>query len=112
MSSFRNIPVDAGYVLVGEVGLTGEVRAVSQIDKRISEAMRLGFKNIIIPEGNKKLAGQIKTRGGFGVIAVSNIQQALEIIFRDVWVRGRIPGCVSQGLHFGMFESEAALRVA
>ena len=84
VSSFRNIPVDAGYVLVGEVGLTGEVRAVSQIDKRISEAMRLGFKNIIIPEGNKKLAGQIKTRGGFGVIAVSNIQQALEIIFRDV----------------------------
>ena len=80
-SSFKNMPVDAGYVLVGEVGLTGEVRAVSQIEKRISEAMRLGFKNIIIPEGNMKLAGQMKTRGGFGIIAVSNIQEALEVVF-------------------------------
>ena len=80
-SSFKNTPVDAGYVLVGEIGLTGEVRAVSQIDKRISEAMRLGFRNIVIPEGNMKLAGQMKTRGGFGIVAVSNIQEALEIIF-------------------------------
>lgn len=82
-SSFKNMPVDAGCVLTGEVGLTGEVRAVSQVEKRISEAMRLGFRKIIIPEGNMKLAGQMKNRGQFGIIAVSNIQEALEIIFES-----------------------------
>ncbi|HPZ05359.1 MAG TPA: DNA repair protein RadA, partial [Clostridiales bacterium] len=82
-SSFKNMPVDAGCVLTGEVGLTGEVRAVSQVEKRISEAMRLGFRKIIIPEGNMKLAGQMKNRGQFGIIAVSKIQEALEIIFES-----------------------------
>ena len=82
-SSFRNRPVDDGCVLVGEVGLTGEVRAVSQIEKRISEAMRLGFRSIVIPEGNMKLAGQTKIKEGFRIIAVSNIREALEVIFRD-----------------------------
>ncbi|HOQ08112.1 MAG TPA: magnesium chelatase domain-containing protein, partial [Clostridiales bacterium] len=86
-SSFKNMPVDAGCVLVGEVGLTGEVRAVSQIEKRISEAMRLGFKNIVIPEGNMKLAGQMKIKEGFGIIAVSNIREALEVIFRGTMAR-------------------------
>jgi DNA repair protein RadA/Sms len=80
-SSFRNLPVDAGCVLIGEIGLTGEVRAVGQIDKRISEAMRLGFKSVVIPEGNRKLAGQIKLHKGFGLYPVLNIQQALDIIF-------------------------------
>lgn len=80
-SSFKNIPVAADCVLVGEIGLTGEVRAVSQIDKRISEAMRLGFKSIVIPEGNMKLASQVKVSAGFKIIPVSNAQQALDVIF-------------------------------
>lgn len=79
-SSFRNVPVDAGTVLVGEIGLTGEVRAVGQIDKRISETIRLGFKSIIIPEGNMKLARQVKSTEGVEIRPVSNIQEALEII--------------------------------
>jgi len=54
-SSFRNIPVDMDTVLIGEVGLTGEVRAVSQIDKRIREAVRIGFKNCVVPAGNMKV---------------------------------------------------------
>lgn len=80
-SSFKNAPVDAGCVLVGEIGLTGEVRAVGQIDKRISEAMRMGFKGLIIPEGNMKLAKQMKNIGEIAIRPVSNIQEALEIIF-------------------------------
>lgn len=79
-SSFRNVPVNAGTVLVGEIGLTGEVRAVGQIDKRISEAMRLGFKSLIIPEDNMKLARQLKLTGGAEIKPVSNIQEALEIL--------------------------------
>ncbi len=80
-SSFKNIPVDADRVLVGEIGLTGEVRAVSQIDKRISEAMRLGFRSIVIPKGNMKLASQVKLNEGFVVIPVSNVQEALDVLF-------------------------------
>lgn len=79
-SSFRNVPVAAGCVLVGEIGLTGEVRAVGQIDKRISEAMRLGFKCLIIPDGNMKLASQVKNAAGVEIKPVANIQEALEII--------------------------------
>jgi len=79
-SSFRNVPVNAGTVLVGEIGLTGEVRAVGQIDKRISEAVRLGFKSLIIPDDNMKLAKQVKVLGDTEIKPVSNIQEALEII--------------------------------
>jgi DNA repair protein RadA/Sms len=80
-SSFRNVPVQEGCVLIGEIGLTGEVRAVGQIDKRISEAMRLGFKSVIIPEGNLKIARQIKNTKGFDICPVANIQGALDLIF-------------------------------
>lgn len=80
-SSFKNIPVDAGCVLVGEIGLTGEVRAVGQIEKRISEAMRLGFRSIIIPEGNIKTASQVKAGNGFRIIPAGSIQDALDIMF-------------------------------
>jgi len=55
-SCFKNKVIDPYTVFIGEVGLTGEIRAVSHIDKRISEAFRLGFKHCIIPEGNKKVA--------------------------------------------------------
>ena len=77
-SSFRNVPIDADCVLIGEVGLTGEVRAVSQIDKRISEALRLGFTGLVIPEGNSKLAGTVKNAAGAEIKPVSTIQEALD----------------------------------
>ena len=77
-SSFKNISVSAGTVLIGEVGLTGEVRAVSQIDKRIIEASRIGFKNCIIPVGNMKIVGQMKGVDGINICAVENVQEALD----------------------------------
>jgi DNA repair protein RadA/Sms len=79
-SSFKNAAVDPGTVMIGEVGLTGEVRAVSQIEKRIMEAKRIGFKCCVIPSGNMKM---VKQTGGFSDIeikAVANVQEALEII--------------------------------
>ncbi|MFO8100005.1 MAG: DNA repair protein RadA [Salinibacter sp.] len=51
-SSFRDIPSDTGSVLVGEVGLGGEVRTVSQIEPRLKEAAKLGFDRAVIPENN------------------------------------------------------------
>ncbi|GAE89810.1 DNA repair protein RadA [Acetivibrio straminisolvens] len=79
-SSFRNIPVDMNTVLIGEVGLTGEVRAVSQIDKRIREAVRIGFKNCVVPTGNMKVIKQMKEINNINVKYVENVQEALNIL--------------------------------
>lgn len=51
-SSFRNITLPAKTVFIGEVGLSGEVRTVSQIDARLKEASKMGFQKVILPKGN------------------------------------------------------------
>jgi DNA repair protein RadA/Sms len=79
-SSFKNKPVDTDTVLIGEVGLTGEVRAVSQIEKRVMEAARIGFKNCIIPSGNMKLIKQMKDIKGMEIKAVQNVQEVLNLL--------------------------------
>jgi len=76
-SSYKKKVIPPDTLLIGEVGLTSEVRAVSQIEARIQEAEKLGFKKIIIPKGN---SSQIK-KSKIEVVAVSNIKEALEIIF-------------------------------
>ena len=48
-SAARNIPVDETFAVMGEVGLAGEVRAVSQVQRRVGECARLGFKNVLLP---------------------------------------------------------------
>jgi len=79
-SSFRNVPIDGGTVLIGEVGLTGEVRAVGQIDKRVMEAQRIGFKSCIIPEGNMKLVEQLKGLDDIKIKPVKNVIEALDML--------------------------------
>ncbi len=79
-SSFRNRPVDLSTVLIGEVGLTGEIRAVNQIDKRVIEAARIGFKNCVIPAGNVKAIKQIKDLKDINIRPVENVEQALSIL--------------------------------
>lgn len=81
-SSFRNVPVDAGTALIGEAGLTGEIRAVGQIDKRIMEAKRIGFKRCVIPDKNMKLAKQIKGLEGIEILPAGSVQEAFDIIFK------------------------------
>lgn len=54
VSSFRNRPVRAGTVLFGEIGLTGEVRHISQTEKRLSESARMGMDRAILPGSNAK----------------------------------------------------------
>lgn len=79
-SSFRNASIHPETVLIGEVGLTGEVRAVGQIDKRIMEAMRIGFTTCVIPAGNLKMVKQMKGLEKIKIKAVENVQQALEYV--------------------------------
>lgn len=76
-SSFKNISIPKDLVAIGEVGLTGEVRAVSMIEKRLKEAEKLGFKKCIIPENNKKL---LKDKYKLDIIGVRNIEEALKNI--------------------------------
>lgn len=74
-SSFKNIPIDASVVVTGEIGLTGEVRTVSFIEKRIIECEKLGFKKMIIPRGN--YLSDFKHEYNIDLIPVSNLRQAM-----------------------------------
>ena len=75
VSSYKNISIPQDVVAIGEVGLTGEVRAVNMIEKRIKEAEKLGFKRCIIPQSNKKL---LKDKFNLDIIGVKNINEALK----------------------------------
>lgn len=74
-SSFKNIPIPNDTIAIGEVGLTGEVRSVNMMEKRIKEAEKLGFKTCIIPESNKKL---LKDTYKLDIIGVKNILEAMK----------------------------------
>ena len=77
VSSFKNLPIDKYTVVLGEVGLTGEIRSVNLIDKRLKEAEKLGFKKCIIQESNKKL---LKENYKLDIIGVKNINEAMKAL--------------------------------
>lgn len=77
ISSFKNRPVDESTVVFGEVGLSGEVRAVSLAEQRLQEAVKLGFTTCVIPKAN---ADMLKNTKRIKVIGVSNVQEAIELI--------------------------------
>jgi len=68
-------PVKEGLVIIGEVGLTSEVRSVSQIEPRINEARRLGFKQCIIPASDAK---ELKPSSNMELIGVNNLREAVQ----------------------------------
>ena len=76
-SSFKNLSIATDVVVIGEVGLTGEVRTVNLIEKRLKEAEKLGFKTCVIPESNKKL---LKESYKLDIIGVKNINEALKAV--------------------------------
>ena len=73
-SNFKDIPLAKDMVAIGEIGLTGEIRSVNSIEKRIKEAEKMGFKTCIIPESARK---QIKTKLNINLIGVKEIKEAL-----------------------------------
>ena len=77
VSSFKNLPIDTGTVILGEVGLTGEIRSVNLVDKRLKEAEKLGFKKCIIPETNRKL---LKEDYKLDIIGVKNVNEAIRAL--------------------------------
>lgn len=76
-SSFRNIEVDEKTVVIGEVGLTGEVRSVSFIDKRVAECRKLGFTKLIIPKSNYDMVKDIKD---IKIYPVQNVRDAINVV--------------------------------
>ncbi len=74
-SSFKNYAIPKDMVAIGEVGLTGEIRAVNMIEKRIKEVEKMGFKTCIIPESNKKL---LKDSFKIDIIGVRTINEAMQ----------------------------------
>ncbi len=74
-SCYKNYPIDKGTVIMGEVGLTGEVRRINLIEKRLKEAEKLGFKKCIIPESNKK---GLKDNFKLDIIGVKDVNEAMK----------------------------------
>jgi DNA repair protein RadA/Sms len=77
MSSLRDVPVESSLLVVGEVGLGGEVRAVSQAELRIREAAKMGFKRCLLPERNLTKLDVIE---GMELIGSADIREALEAV--------------------------------
>jgi DNA repair protein RadA/Sms len=75
VSSLRDVPVDAQAVAMGEIGLGGEIRTISQIEKRVAEAGKLGFKRIVLPRNNLKKS---RANSGVEVIEVDAVGQAIQ----------------------------------
>jgi len=79
LSSNVDTPIEAGWCMAGEVGLSGEVRPVSRIEQRISEAEKLGFNHIILPKYN--LQGLGRKKFNIELAPVRKVEEALRALF-------------------------------
>lgn len=77
-SAYKNMPIIEDTVLLGEVGLTGELRAISNAKQRIDECVKLGFKNIILPKGNKR---SLQKEERVNLLFADNVFTALSLSF-------------------------------
>lgn len=78
MSSNFDISIDRKTAFAGEVGLSGEIRTVTRIEQRVSEAQKLGFESIIIPKGNLK---GIKDTFDINIVEVGKVEEVFKNIF-------------------------------
>lgn len=77
VSSYKNKSLDEKTIIVGEVGLTGEVRAVNMMEQRIKEAVKMGFTTVILPKANFEHMDMVE---GVKMIGVSTVKEALRIL--------------------------------
>lgn len=74
VSSLRDVPVSSGAVAIGEIGLGGEIRTVSQVEKRVAEAAKLGFTRCVLPRNN---ARAMMPRAGIELVEIQTVDQAI-----------------------------------
>jgi DNA repair protein RadA/Sms len=77
-SSFLDKPVPDGTVVLGEVGLAGEVRAIGQVDIRLAEARKMGFTRCLVPDSNLK---RIPDIDGMEVVGIKTVPEAVDALF-------------------------------
>ena len=77
VSSYKNRPIDEKTLVFGEVGLSGEVRSVSQASQRVQEAKKLGFTTVILPEVCREQIGQVE---GIRLCGVRTAGDAVRLI--------------------------------
>lgn len=77
VSSFKNTPVDESTLVFGEIGLSGEVRSVSNAEQRVIEAEKLGFKRVILPKSSLK---GIRYKGNIELAGVGTVDEALKYL--------------------------------
>jgi len=75
VSSFKNIELEEGIVFIGEIGLAGQLRLARQMQQRINEVMRLGYRKLIIPDGIN--TSEFESNHKLKIFKASNINQAL-----------------------------------
>lgn len=78
ISSYKDISIPDDLVVLGEVGLSGEIRSVSHLNQRLSEIQRIGFKRCLIP---RHIKGDLKVPDGLEIIKVKNIREAVVHVF-------------------------------
>ncbi|MDO8629523.1 MAG: magnesium chelatase domain-containing protein, partial [Phycisphaerales bacterium] len=79
-SNFKEVAVDPSTVVLGEVGLAGEVRSVSQTEKRLREAARLGFTRAVAPS---RTAGKALQISGIKVVGAATLRDAVRAALGD-----------------------------
>jgi len=79
LSSYEDVPLPQKVCFAGEVGLSGEIRAVNRIEQRIAEAEKLGFEKIIISKYNTKSLGKLKF--GIDVVTLGKVEEVYQYLF-------------------------------
>lgn len=79
LSSYEDVPVPQHFCFAGEVGLSGEIRAVNRIEQRIAEAEKLGFEKIIVSKYNAKSLSELKF--GIEVVALGKVEELYQYLF-------------------------------
>jgi DNA repair protein RadA/Sms len=92
-SSLREVPLDPHLVVFGEVGLTGEIRAVTQVDARLREAAKLGFRRCLLPQANCQPA---PPTAGLELCGVGTVAEALQMLQQSGAAARKVPAAVAQ----------------
>lgn len=77
-SSFKDKPLDLKTVIIGEIGLTGEIRQVTKIEDRIKEAEKLGFERVVVPKSN---ISKLNIETTIQIVAVASVREAIKELF-------------------------------
>ena len=79
LSSYEDVPINQHYCFAGEVGLSGEIRAVNRIEQRIAEAEKLGFEKIIVSKYNARSLGKLKF--SIEVVPLGKVEELYQYLF-------------------------------